>query len=434
MVFMRFLEDRVLRYLDFKRDEIVDFLQRLIRIKSVVGEEYEAQRFMYKMFCDMGVDVDVWEPNVDELKGHPGFFETTSYLKYGYRNRPNVIGRLSGVGGGRSLFLCGHVDVVSPEPIGEWTYPPWGGVIVGDRVYGRGACDQKGGIAAMVYALKSIIDLGIKLKGDVLIGSTIEEEDGGVGGALAVVVKGYRADAAIFTEPTGEIGIGLASAGVMYFRVKIFGKSVHAARAHLGVNAIEKAFKVYRVLMDLNEGRQRRIFYPYVESDPCMRGRATTINVGVIRGGDWPSTVAGWVEMECRIGWPPGESIDQVKREVEEALGGLAVEDPWFNENPLKIDWFGWRCEPSEQDVNHPFVQLVRNVVEEVVGGRVIFTGGSAGLDTRHFILYGGIPSIAYGPRGGNTHGVDEYVEIDSVVNVAKVLALTLLRWCNLQF
>jgi len=273
---------------------------------------------------------------------------------------------------------------------------------------------------------------GIKLKGDVLIGTTIEEEDGGVGGALATVLKGYRADAAILTEPGGN-RIGVASAGVLYFRVKVMGRTAHASRAHLGVNAIEKAFLIYRALMELNVERQRRVRYVYAENEaPHMRGRATTINVGVVRGGDWPSTVAGWAELECRVGWPPGESINDVRREIEAKVMEVAMGDSWLRDHPPIIEWFGWCAEPSEQDVNHPIVKLVKSAAEEVLGEGVVFAGGSAGLDTRHFILYGGMPAITFGPEGENTHGVDECVNLDSVIKTSKVLALVLLRWCGL--
>jgi len=428
---LKIVEEKILSYLDSKRDEIIEFLRKLIRIPSVVGEELEAQEFMYRTFRDMNLEVDMWEPDVNELRRHPAFFETTSFKKYGYKNRPNVIGKIRGEGGGSSIFLCGHIDVVSPEPTSAWTYPPWSGEVVNGKIYGRGAADQKGGIASMTYALKSILDLGIKPKGNILIGTTIEEEDGGIGGALATVLRNYRADAAILTEPGGN-QIGVASAGVLYFRIKVMGKTAHAGRAHLGVNAIEKACEIYRALMKLNEERQKRIRYEYAENEaPHMKGRATTINVGVIRGGDWPSTVAGWAELECRVGWPPGESINDVKREVEATIMEASRKDPWLKDYPPKIELIGWRAEPSEQDVNHPIVNLVKNTAEEILKEKVVFTGGSMGLDTRHFILYGHIPAITFGPEGENLHGIDEYVKLDSVIKTSKILALVLYRWCG---
>ncbi|MGQ9459775.1 MAG: ArgE/DapE family deacylase [Candidatus Bathyarchaeaceae archaeon] len=425
------LQKRILERIDENRDEMTKFLQELIRIPSVVGHEGDAQKFMEKTFRDLELEVDVWEPNVAELRKHPAFFETTSYTKFGYEGRPNVIGKLRGSGRGRSLILAGHIDVVSPEPVKAWTYNPWGGKIVDNKLYGRGAADMKGGIASMVYALKCVQETGIKLKGDVTLESTIEEEDGGIGGTLATILKGYSADATIITEPTDVYTIGIASAGAMYFRVKVIGKPAHAAYAHLGVNAIGKAIKIYNALSELNKKRQAKISYPPAEIYPEMKGHATTINIGKISGGDWPSTVAGWCELECRIGWPPGEELEEIKEQIEHTIETAAKRDPWLRKNLPDIEWFGWRAEPHEQNVNHPIVQTVANFVKEVTGKEPMFEGGSAGLDTRFFVRYANVPAITFGPRGFNLHSTDEYVEIDSLVETARILALTIVEWCR---
>lgn len=427
------LQNRVLKEIDEKRDEMTKFLQGLVKIPSVVGYEGAAQRFMQKTFRDLGLEVHVWEPDVAELEKHPAYFKTTSYTKFGYKRRPNVIGRLQGSRGGRSLILAGHIDVVSPEPVSAWTHDPWGAEIVDDKLYGRGAADMKGGIAAMVHAFKCIQATGAKPAGDVIFKSTIEEEDGGIGGTLATILKGYRADAAIITEPTDVYNIEIASSGVMYFGVKVLGESAHAAFAQLGVNAIGKAMKIYNALLKLNNERQSRISYPPAEVEPATKGHATTINIGKIQGGDWPSTVAGWAELECRIGWPPREELEDVKKQVEDAIYRVAEEDPWLRENPPRIKWFGWRARPHEQDVNHPIVQTVTKFVKELTGKKTKFIGGSAGLDTRHYVLHGKIPAICLGPRGSGLHSADEYVEIDSVVETAKILALTILDWCGYE-
>jgi len=425
------VKNRILEEIDNKRDEMTQFLQELVRIPSVVGHEGDAQKFMEQTFRDLGLEVDVWEPDVEELRKHPAFFETTSYTKFGYEGRPNVIGKLRGSGRGKSLILAGHVDVVSPEPVSAWTHSPWSAEIVDNKLYGRGAVDMKGGIASMVYALKCVQETGIKLKGDIILESTIEEEDGGIGGTLATILRGYRADAAIITEPTDVYNIGIASAGAMYFKVKILGKPAHAAYAHLGVNAIGKVMKLYNALHKLNRERQAKVSYPPAEIYPEMKGRATTINIGKISGGDWPSTVAGWAELECRVGWPPGEELEDVKGQIERTIEKTAKRDAWLGKNPPKIEWFGWRAEPHEQDLNHPIVQTVAKFVNELTGKEVKFEGGSAGLDTRFFVRYANVPAITFGPRGFNLHSIDEYVEIDSVVETAKVLALTMIDWCG---
>jgi acetylornithine deacetylase len=425
------VKTKILDEIDKKRDEMMDFLQKLVRIPSVVGHEGDAQKFMEKTFRDLELEVYVWEPNVAELRKHPAFFKTTSYTKFGYKGRPNVIGKLRGSGQGRSLILAGHIDVVSPEPVSAWTHDPWSAEIVDNKLYGRGAADMKGGIASMVYALKCVQETGIRLKGDVILESTIEEEDGGVGGTLATILKGYRADAVIITEPTGGCNVGIASAGVMYFRVKVVGKSAHAASAHFGVNAIGKIIKIYNALSELNKKRQAKISYSPAEIYPDMKGHVTTINIGKISGGDWPSTVAGWAELECRVGWPPGEELKDVKGQIERTIEKTAKRDAWLKENPPKIEWFGWRAEPHEQDLNHPIVKTVAEFVNELTRKETMFVGGSAGLDTRFFVRYANVPAITFGPRGFNLHSIDEYVEIDSVVETAKVLALTMVDWCG---
>lgn len=410
---------------------MVQFLQELVRIPSVTGHEGNAQKLIEKKLMSLGIETDVWEPDVEELKKYPAFFETTSYVKFGYNARPNVVGRLIGSGGGRSLILAGHIDVVSPEPTSAWKHDPWGGEIVEGKLYGRGAGDMKGGIAAIILAVQCLQEAGLELKGDLIIESTIEEEDGGIGGALATILKGYTANAAIVTEPTMVNSIGIASAGVMYFRIKVPGRTAHAAFAHMGVDAIAKAMKIYDALMALNEKRQRRIRYPPAEVEPDMKGHATTINIGKILGGDWPSTVAGLVELEGRVGWPPKEKMEDVKKEIEETVEKVSQSDSWLKNNPPNIEWFGWRANPSEQNRSHPVVQIVARNIKEITGNNVMFTGGSAGLDTRFFILYAGMPAITFGPRGYNIHGVDEYVELASIVETAKILALTILEWCG---
>jgi acetylornithine deacetylase len=427
------LEARILKKVGENRDEMIGFLQSLVKIPSVVGKEGDVQKFMEKTLKGLGLAVEVWEPNVDNLKKHPAYFKTTSYTRFGYEGRPNVVGKLKGSSQGRSLMLAGHVDVVSPEPVAEWEHDPWGAEITGNRLYGRGSADMKGGVASMLYALKSVQEAGISLKGDVTIATTIEEEDGGVGGTLATILKGYRADAAINPEPTEGCEIGIASAGVMYFRVRVLGKPAHAATAHFGVNAIGKILKIHGALTQLNRERQVRIKYAPAETYPSMKGRVTTINIGKISGGDWPSTVAGWAELEARVGWPPGEELEEVKDEIERTVERVAKRDAWLKEHPPIIEWFGWRAEPHEQDTNHPFVKAVAKVVRQVTGRKPAFVGGAAGLDTRFFVRYGNVPAVTLGPRGFNLHSTDECVDLDSVVETAKVIALIMVNWCGTE-
>ena len=432
---------RVRERVEGKRDDLVELASALIARRSVTGNEKPAQEVVISRLESMGLDPDVWEPDADALRGHPGFFETSSYLEQGYEGRPNVAATVEGseadeggdedAHGGRSLTLSGHVDVV-PADEGEWTYDPWDPVVEDGRLYGRGANDMLGGVAAVLVAAEVLVEADVDLAGDLTVQTTIEEEDGGVGGVLSALERGYVPDAAIITEPSGLPDLGMASAGVMYFRVTVPGRSAHAAYAHDGVSAFGKATEVYRALDELDRERKARTDYePAYRNHPEMAGHETNLNVGIVEAGDWPSTVPAEATMECRIGWPPGESREDVRRQVEEAVAAAAEADDWLAEHPPTVEWYGWNAEPHELDVEGEFVGLVREHAEAVTGGETTFTGGSGGNDERFYNLYYDVPCPSVGPRGANIHGADEWTEVDSLVETAQVLALAAIDWCG---
>lgn len=425
-------EVTVLSWIIDNRNELINLLQDLVRIPSVSGEEYAVQKRLHQEFESMDLSPEMFNPNEKELRKHKDFFETTSFVKYGYENRPNVAGLLKGTGGGRSLCLSGHVDVVSPEPIEKWTRNPWSGDVVEDQIHGRGAGDMKAGVAAMIFAVKALQENGIRLKGDVQVETTIEEEDGGVGGVLYMRTIRPKTDAALIPEPS-NLTISVASAGIMYFRVGVPGVPAHAATAHFGVNAIQKMVPVIEAIEELHRERQARITYPTAESDPRMKGKATTINIGVIRAGDWPSTVPGRCEIECRIGFPPGETREEVMQEVEQTVTKAALSDEWLSENLPEVTWFGWKARPHELDVTDPFVQQVRTSVIAVTGIEPTFIGGSSGLDTRFFV-HNGVPAVTCGPLAERIHSFDETVTIESTVKTAQVIASTMIEWCGFLY
>lgn len=414
-----------------KRDELVALLSDLISQQSVTGNEKPAQEIVASRLESCGLDVDVWEPDADELRNHPGYFETSSYQEYGYEDRPNVAATSEGTGDGRSLTFSGHVDVV-PVDENEWSYDPWDPTVEGGRLYGRGSNDMLGGVASILIAYEALDELGIELAGDLTLQTTVEEEDGGVGGVLSALERGYRPDAAIITEPSGLPDIGMASAGVMYFRITVPGSSAHAARGYDGVNAIGKAATIYEALDELDRERKERISYePAFRQNPKLDGHETNLNIGRIEGGDWPSTVPSEAVLEGRIGWPPGETREDVRAEVAAAVREAAESDDWLAENPPRLEWFGWNAAPHELDTDEEIVQFARKHAEAVTGAETTFGGGSGGNDERFYNTYYDIPCPSVGPRGENIHGADEYVEIDSLVETAQTLALTAIDWCG---
>jgi acetylornithine deacetylase len=409
----------VIKAIERNYSEMVETLQDLVRIPSIVGNEGEAQKYVENLMKGIGLDVNVFEANKEKVSKHPAYVE----VPWSYEGRPNVVGTLKG-NGGRSIILTGHIDVVSAEPVSAWKYDPWSAILDGNRLYGRGSFDMKAGLCANIFAVKSLIDAGIRPKGDVLVASTVEEEAGGGGGVLSCLMEGYTADALMTTEPISKIAI--CHPGILYFRIKVKGRTIHAARAHLGINAIGKMLKIYEAIDKLDVARAERLRFPMFERDS---GRSCNINIGTLKAGDWVSTVPGTAEMECRMSFVQGETEAQVKAEVENTVAEVAENDEWLKDNPPEVEWFGWHADPWTQDEDHEFVKIVKNNSEEVMGAPIEVVGKPAGMDTR-FAQYFNMPALSFGPQGGNIHGIDEYVEIDSVLKVAKIVALTILDWC----
>ncbi len=262
------MEEKILVKVAEKKEELIELLRTLIKIPSLTGEEGEAQAFISRYLKDLGLKVDVWEPDIEEnfrmfpeSAQYPTHWQHDLILPYdrlpsyddlmtsgkievlNYRNRPNVVGTLKGRGNGKSLLLNGHIDNVTVEPKSDWTCDPFGAEVVEGKIYGRGSCDMKGGLVAGLAAIQCLIEAGVSLNGDVLISSVVNEEHSG-GGALSMVCKGVTADAAIVMEPS-ENQIYIAHPGDVYWQVTLTGipRSPGArweGQEMVGVSAIEK--------------------------------------------------------------------------------------------------------------------------------------------------------------------------------------------------
>jgi len=368
-----------------------------------------------------GLAVEIFEADKAELSKHPSYIQ----VDWPYTGRPNVIGKLKGAADAKSMILNGHIDVVSPEPLAQWSRDPWGAEVSDGRMYGRGTADMKAGLIANLYAAKALQEADAVLRGSLLLYSVIEEEAGGGGGTLACLLKGHRADAMLNTEPFLKITV--AHPGILYFRVKVQGKSIHAGRSHLGVNAVGKMLPLYEAMVRLDDERGRRLRFEWAEKDS---GRSCNLNIGTFHAGDWPSSVAGWAVMECRISFVPGETEASVRKEIEGRIAEVAAKDPWLQEHPPQIEWFGWHANPWLQDPQAPFIRVMSENGRAVLGHEPPIVGKPAGMDTR-FCTEFGISACAFGPNGGAIHGIDEYVELDSVVQTAKVAALVASDWCR---
>jgi acetylornithine deacetylase len=420
---------RVHRIIDSRKEELVKTLSALVGIPTITGQETEGQKYISELYSKLGLKVVSLEADYEKVSKHRAFVESGLDLK----GRPNIIGILEGEPSAKSLILNGHIDVVSPEPIEQWDSSPWEARIEDDKMYGRGAADMKCGLVASYFALKAILEAGLKPEGTVMLQSVIEEELGGGGGTLACLLEGFTADGLVIPEPCK--GITLAHPGINYFRVRVTGKSAHAGLAHMGVNAIGKMNKVYDALMAYGDKRTREVHYPLFDKASAMfdkdsGGVSCHLNIGTYKAGDWVSSVAGWAEMGCRISYIPGETFEEIKQQVEQVISDTANRDEWMRQHPPEVSWFGWKADPWEQDPNDPLVVSFKACTEEVLGREIEIIGITAGQDNR-FGQYFGIPSVSYGPSGGNFHGINEYVEIPSVIDCTKILASFIIEWCG---
>jgi acetylornithine deacetylase len=421
----------VTQYIEDNRAALFDLVAEFVETPSVSGEEGPAQEVVVDEMESLGLEPDVWEPDVEGFRDHPGYFDTKTYDDVGYEGRPNAVARIEGAGEGPSLALSGHVDVV-PVEAEDWTYDPWTATVEDGRIYGRGACDMKGGLAANLFVYRALRECGVDLAGDLLLQSTIDEEAGGTGGVLAALERGYQPDAAMIPEPFGLPDIGIASSGVMYARVTVEGKAAHAAYGYEGENAVDRLARVITALEELDRERKARIDYePAVNQDPAAEGAVTNINSGIVAGGDWPSTVPAEATVECRVGWPPGETREEVREQFEDAVSAVATEDDWLAAHPPDVEWFGWNAAPHECDRDAEVVDLARRHAADVCGREGQFVGGLAGLDERFYVNYYDIPCPTVGPVGHNLHGADESVEKASLVETAQVLAATAIEFCG---
>lgn len=425
------LKQRVYEQIEADVEEMVDFLADMVDKRTVIGNEKPGQEVVVEKFEDMGLEPDVFTPDVETLRDHEAFFETQPYQEVGYDDRPNVVATVEGAGDGPTLALSGHMDVV-PVTESEWEHDPFTLEREDGRLYGRGSGDMKGGIAAYVHAVECLRKLDVTLEGDLYLQSTLEEEDGGVGGLLAVLEAGYQPDGAIIAEPFGVPNLGMASAGVRYFELTVRGKSAHVGRGYKGVNALDKAMTVYEALRELDAERKARTdFPPAYRLDPDMQGHETNLNIGIIEAANWPAIIPGEVTMRGRLGWPPGEESEEVMAELRGAIESAAAEDEWLAEHPPELKFFGLQADPHEVDPDQKLMRIAMANAEAATGREGVFYGGAAGNDTRYYKRYYDIPATSVGPEAVDIHGADEHVTVESLVETAKTIAGTTIDYCG---
>jgi len=374
------------------RERVVSLARRLIKIPSEnpLGNEKEVAELIFDELMKIGFETKM----IEAAEG-----------------RPNVIGVLKGTKGPR-LLLCGHSDVV---PAGEgWSVDPYGAKTVDGKLFGRGAADMKGGLAAMIEAARVVQETGIKLKGDLIIAVTVDEEAGGSNG-MAYLVKNklINADVAIVCEPS-DFKLVLAEEGVLWIEITTIGKAVHTLFLEKGINAIEKMCKFILKLNKL-KNNFRTMKHEFIGSP--------LLNVGTINGGTKTNMVPDMCKVTLDMRLIPGQEIPNVLSEIKKLIDELKAEDPDFE---AKVNTL--LClEPFESPKDSKIVQLVKLAVKEILGKEPEFWKKSTvgeDSDMLWLVKYGGIPSVYFGPgKMEQAHAVNEHIEIKDLINAAKIYA-----------
>jgi acetylornithine deacetylase len=417
------VRQKVLQKVDATRDQSIAFLQQMIAIPSVTGDEARIQKFLADYMAKLGLSVDTWETDWETLKKHPAYRP----VDRGYEGRPNIVATVKGTGGGRSLLLNGHTDVI-PVAGGTWSDDPWSAKIKDGRIYGRGSCDMKSGVASHIMAVECLLAAGARPRGDVHINIVVDEEVSGHG-TLDTVIRGYKADAGISGETSG-LAVQPACIGRIWFEIEIHGKPAGIQKRYEGISGIELGNKIVKAVADLEAKRVATVTHPLypnaLDTLPCI--------IGSFSAGNYPSAFPANALLKGSIGTVPGEDHEGVKQSLVQQIARAAAQDPWMKQHPPKVRFVGYDAEASEIPSKHPIVETVCKSYKEITGRDPEVSGRQGAADTRFLNRYANTPTVIFGP--GSTavmHADDEYVSVDDYLTAIKVMALSICDWCGVD-
>lgn len=430
--------ERVVSRLEQDRDFVIGLAQDLVRIPTVnprfetaegINREADAQRVVADQLAAAGLTTEQYEP-------FPG--------------RPNVYGYRPG-SEERSLVINGHIDMVPVGDRATWSVDPIGAEIHDGRLYGRGGYDMKAGVAAAVAAAKALHDCGIDLAGRFEIHSVVDEEAGGFG-SKDLVGRGRSASAAIIGEPTqGEILV--CQPGLEWVRVTIRGRNAHAGwryndlypqrdtadRTRPGVNAADLAGRFLAAVRQLEWDWGFR-----KPPHPLLPPGITTINPGVVQVGSGlgddglpvtmtnPAMTPDVAVLDFDLKYLPTETSKQIRAEFEEFVSHWAAQDSWLRENPPIVQWElgGLHFPEFNTPADFSLVDSIRR--QRAALGKPAEVSGFVAVCDAAFYAGAGATPLIHGPVGSDAHGPDEWVEVESIVDTAKVFAAAAVEYCGL--
>ena len=404
-------------------DWMTEVLAQLVRAETTLGNEEAGQAVMRSVLReDLHLEpVDV-PMDADALRAHPACSAVRLVAGRPIERRRHAGSRPTD--GGRSLILNGHIDVVSPEPSGAvGRARPFGADRDGEWMIGSGAADMKCGLAAIVGAVRGLRSLGLTPRAPVTIESVLEEECSG-NGTLQTLLAGYTAEAAVIAEPFGA-AITTSQVGVLWFSVRITGVPGHAAEGRNATNAIEREPAVIGALRGLESDLNAA---PPAPVRPFAH--PINLNVGTIRGGDWPSTVPG----ECVTGYRIALYPDmRVGRPAERGSKRVVAEATADQPGSAEVHYNGFASHGYELADDHDLVTTLAGSFARQAGVPPALVATTGTTDAPVFGNVAGIPAVCFGPYAEAAHGVGERVYLPSVIQTAQVMGLFIRDWCGLS-
>ena len=399
-------------------------LQGLVRIPSPIGSEGQAQGEVARAMREIGLTTESFDIDPKALSTAPGFNATPQ----SYAGRPCVVGVLRGNGGGRSLTLNAHIDTAPVDPGGAWTHGgPYSGAIDGSFLYGRGSWDDKAGVIETLMVAEAVRASGIRLRGDLVIKSVIEDEATG-NGTLACLARGYRTDAAVIVDGTWPERFIVSHLGQLWFRLRFEGRNAPASVSSRGANPLDAIGPTLSALKRFVERRNASATAWGDNRHPWF------VNVGAVRGGAWPGAVPAACELQGQCGFPAPDTPATAKAGVQEALDGCIADPLWPAGVRATVIFEGLETPVVQGDPANPVVRLIGDTVERLHGRAVQQSMISGHCDLRHYYAAAGgpIPACLYGPGGGkNAHSEDEHFDLSHLPLVARNLASVVLEWCH---
>ena len=419
---MHDIKNKINKAINDNKDEIIAFVQKLVRTPSLANQESDVQHIIHEKLNSIGLSSKIIPVIFSELEHHPAFNDDG----FSPDSRINVTALWQGNNKAKSLILNGHVDVVPTGPEKLWNDDPFSGNIVDGKIYGRGSCDMKAGLSSGLFAIYILKNLGFSPDGDIIFQSVVGEESGGCG-TLTNIVKGYHADAAIILEPT-SLKLSPIQSGALTFRLKVPGKATHASMRWDGISAIEKYSLIHQSIINFEKERHDSFDVEYYQS----KDRVAPINIGTIEGGQWHSTVPESIIAEGRLGVFPGESNEKAKESFERHINRFSQSDNWLKDHPPVIEWFEGQFESGQTSLNHPLIKELGDTYNNVSNQDAIIEGVTYGSDLRLFTNHANIPSVLFGPGDVRlAHAANENILIDEILISTEVIANMIVNWCG---